>query len=76
MLEYDTGDHGATLEKALEVSRWSTFSARREEGARRGELRGIGIVTYIEACGAGALADCVATRPGGLFKRAVATSRC
>ena len=51
MLQYDSGDHGATLAKALEVSRWSSFSTRREEATRRGKLRGIGIVTYIEACG-------------------------
>src|SRR5271169_675742 len=51
MLQYDSGDHGATLAKALEVSGWSGFPVRREEAAGRGKLRGIGIVTYIEACG-------------------------
>jgi len=47
-LQYDSGDHNATLAKALDVSRWSSFPARREEAAGRGKLRGIGIVTYIE----------------------------
>src|ERR1700751_1741057 len=51
MLQYDSGDHDATLAKALEVSRWTSFHTRREEATNRGKLRGIGIVTYIEACG-------------------------
>jgi aerobic carbon-monoxide dehydrogenase large subunit len=71
MLQYDSGDHDATLAKALEVSRWSGFPARREEAAGRGKLRGIGIVTYIEACG---LAPSRVARRlgarGGLFESA------
>src|SRR6202030_1888824 len=42
MLQYDSGDHDATRPKALEVSRWSGFPARREEAAGRGKLRGLG----------------------------------
>src|ERR1700756_3555271 len=49
MVQYDSGDPKGCLEKALEVSHWSRFPARREEAAGRGKLRGIGIVTYIEA---------------------------
>jgi carbon-monoxide dehydrogenase large subunit len=71
MLQYDSGDHEATLAKALEVSRWSSFPARREQSAGRGKLRGIGIVTYIEACG---LAPSRVARQlgarGGLFESA------
>jgi aerobic carbon-monoxide dehydrogenase large subunit len=71
MLQYDSGDHDATLAKALEVSRWSGFPARREEAAGRGKLRGIGIVTYIAACG---LAPSRVARQlgacGGLFESA------
>jgi carbon-monoxide dehydrogenase large subunit len=71
MLQYDSGDHDATLAKVLEVSRWSSFSARRDEAAKRGKLRGIGIVTYIEACG---LAPSRVARQlgarGGLFESA------
>jgi len=71
MLQYDSGDHGATLAKTLKVSRWSSFPTRREEAARRGKLRGIGIVTYIEACG---LAPSRVARQlgarGGLFESA------
>ena len=71
MLQYDSGDHDATLAKALEVSRWSSFPARREEAAARGKVRGIGLVTYIEACG---LAPSRVARQlgarGGLFESA------
>ncbi len=50
-LEYDTGDYEASLSKALEMSDYSGFPARREEAAARGKMRGIGISCYIEACG-------------------------
>jgi aerobic carbon-monoxide dehydrogenase large subunit len=50
-LEYDAGDYFATLDAALDGARWSTFEQRRAEARRRGRLRGIGIATYVEACG-------------------------
>jgi aerobic carbon-monoxide dehydrogenase large subunit len=50
-LQYDSGDYQATLEQALKSADWSGFEARRAEAAKRGKLRGIGISTYIEACG-------------------------
>ena len=50
-LEYDSGDYVATLDKALDAAAWSTFPARRTQAAARGKLRGIGISTYVEACG-------------------------
>jgi carbon-monoxide dehydrogenase large subunit len=71
MLQYDSGDYDASLAKALDVSRWSSFPARREEAAARGKLRGIGIVTYIEACGLAPsrIARQLGAR-GGLFESA------
>jgi aerobic carbon-monoxide dehydrogenase large subunit len=71
MLQYDSGDHAVTLTKALEISRWSGFPARREEATARGKLRGIGIVTYIEACGLAPsrIARQLGAR-GGLFESA------
>jgi carbon-monoxide dehydrogenase large subunit len=71
MLQYDTGDHVATLAKALELSDWSGFAGRRAEAAKRGKLRGIGIVTYIEACGLAPsrIAQQLGAR-GGLFESA------
>ncbi|MBX6744179.1 MAG: xanthine dehydrogenase family protein molybdopterin-binding subunit, partial [Acetobacteraceae bacterium] len=50
-LQYDSGDYQATLDKALEVADWKGFEARRAEAKARGKLRGIGISTYLEACG-------------------------
>ncbi len=50
-LEYDTGDYETTVDKALELSDYANFDKRREESAARGKLRGVGISTYIEACG-------------------------
>ncbi len=71
MLKYDTGDHAATLAKGLELSRWSSFAERRKESAARGKLRGIGIVTYVEACGLAPsrVAQQLGAR-GGLFESA------
>ncbi len=48
---YDSGDYQTTLNKGLEVADWTGFEARRAEAKRRGKLRGIGISTYVEACG-------------------------
>ncbi len=50
-LQYDSGDYGATLAKALEAADYQGFEARRSAARARGKLRGIGIATYIEACG-------------------------
>ncbi|NMM44046.1 xanthine dehydrogenase family protein molybdopterin-binding subunit [Rhodospirillaceae bacterium KN72] len=50
-LQYDSGDYEATLKKAMELADWNGFAARKAEAAGRGKLRGIGISTYLEACG-------------------------
>jgi aerobic carbon-monoxide dehydrogenase large subunit len=50
-LQYDSGDYQTTLQMAQEAAGYAGFEARRQEAARRGKLRGIGIATYIEACG-------------------------
>ncbi len=50
-LQYDSGDYAATLDLALKAADYAGFEARREAAARRGKLRGIGIATYLEACG-------------------------
>ena len=50
-LQYDQGDYDATLDLALSAADWDGFEARRAEAASRGKLRGIGISTFIEACG-------------------------
>lgn len=50
-LQYDSGDYVATLEAALKKADWAGFEKRRAEAKARGKLRGIGISTYVEACG-------------------------
>jgi carbon-monoxide dehydrogenase large subunit len=50
-LQYDSGDYQTTLELATKAADYPGFEGRRQEAARRGKLRGIGIATYIEACG-------------------------
>jgi carbon-monoxide dehydrogenase large subunit len=48
-LTYDSGDFEGNMKRALEVSGWSGFEARREQSRRNGKLRGIGVANYIEA---------------------------
>ncbi len=50
-LVYDSGDYQTTLKVALAAADWDGFEARRAAAARKGKLRGIGISTYVEACG-------------------------
>jgi aerobic carbon-monoxide dehydrogenase large subunit len=50
-LAYDIGDYAATLDMALKTADYAGFEKRRQEAGKRGKLRGIGIATYIEACG-------------------------
>ncbi len=50
-LQYDSGDYQATLKAALAASDWDGFPSRRAAAAARGKLRGIGMSTYVEACG-------------------------
>ncbi|WP_191084439.1 xanthine dehydrogenase family protein molybdopterin-binding subunit [Roseococcus microcysteis] len=50
-LQYDSGDYFSTLNQALETAGWASFEQRRAEAKSRGKLRGIGISTYLEACG-------------------------
>jgi carbon-monoxide dehydrogenase large subunit len=50
-LEYDQGDYHATLDLALDKADWAGFEQRRAEAESRGKLRGIGISTFLEACG-------------------------
>src|SRR5215472_11768488 len=50
-LQYDSGDYFSTLDLALKAADYAGFEARRREAAGQGKLRGLGIATYIEACG-------------------------
>jgi carbon-monoxide dehydrogenase large subunit len=50
-LQYDSGDYQTTLKVALANADWDGFESRRAAAKARGKLRGIGISTYLEACG-------------------------
>ncbi len=51
IMAYDAGDYHASLKKALEIADYAGFGKRKREAGRHGKLRGIGLSTYIEACG-------------------------
>jgi len=48
---YDSGNFAAHLKRAQELADWPGFSKRLRESKKSGRLRGIGLSTYIEACG-------------------------
>ena len=50
-LEYDTGNYDATMDILIRNANLGDFEARRKESESRGKLRGLGIASYIEACG-------------------------
>ncbi|MGB0625370.1 MAG: xanthine dehydrogenase family protein molybdopterin-binding subunit [Alphaproteobacteria bacterium] len=50
-LQYDCGDSPATFESALKAADYAGFEKRRAAAEKAGKLRGIGISTYVEACG-------------------------
>ncbi|PZQ99490.1 MAG: carbon monoxide dehydrogenase [Cereibacter sphaeroides] len=50
-LVYDTGNYQATLDKLIEIGDLKGFEGRRAASAKRGLLRGLGLSTWIEACG-------------------------
>jgi len=50
-LEYDIGDYETCLDTALDMIDYPGFAERKKASAADGKLRGIGISTYIEACG-------------------------
>jgi aerobic carbon-monoxide dehydrogenase large subunit len=51
IMNYDAGDYDASLKKALELADAVHFAKRKRDSERHGKLRGLGISTYIEACG-------------------------
>jgi carbon-monoxide dehydrogenase large subunit len=48
---YDDGDFAGHLERAQHIGGWAGFKQRLAAARKSGRLRGIGIATYIEACG-------------------------
>jgi carbon-monoxide dehydrogenase large subunit len=48
---YDSGDFADHLQCAQENAGWSEFDRRLAQSRAAGRLRGIGVATYVEACG-------------------------
>ena len=48
---YDSGDFDAHMQRAQQIADWAGFRARLAQSKKAGRLRGIGLATYIEACG-------------------------
>jgi carbon-monoxide dehydrogenase large subunit len=50
-LQYDVGDYEPLLDRAMAMIDYKNFEKRRAASAKNGKCRGIGMSTYIEACG-------------------------
>jgi len=50
-LQYDSGNFASIMEVGLKAADYAGFAKRREQSAKNGKLRGIGLSAYIEACG-------------------------
>ena len=48
---YNSGDFAGHLDRAQDIADWSGFKRRLALSRRHGRLRGIGLATYVEACG-------------------------
>jgi carbon-monoxide dehydrogenase large subunit len=48
---YDSGDFAKHLARAQEMTDWPGFKKRAAASRKQGKLRGMGVSTYIEACG-------------------------
>lgn len=49
---YDSGEFAGHMARAQEIADWKGFNRRLALSKKTGKLRGIGLATYIEACGA------------------------
>ena len=52
-VEYDSGDYGKALDRALEMAGWERLQAEREAARAAGRLVGLGLSMYVEVCGVG-----------------------
>ena len=50
---YDSGEFDGHMTRAMEVAGWDTIKDRVKAAKKQGRVRGIGMATYIEACGGG-----------------------
>ncbi|HUG77176.1 MAG TPA: xanthine dehydrogenase family protein molybdopterin-binding subunit, partial [Burkholderiales bacterium] len=54
---YDSGEFEAVLDKALALSDWNGFPARRKRSEAAGRLRGIGLGCFLEVAGGAPLTE-------------------
>jgi carbon-monoxide dehydrogenase large subunit len=47
-MTYDSGEFTKVLDGAVELADWDGFKARKREARKRGQLRGIGVGSYLE----------------------------
>lgn len=66
VLQYDSGDYEAALDKALQMVGYEDVRVMQENARAEGRLVGIGFSTYIEACGIApsAVAGAIGARAG------------
>lgn len=66
VLQYDSGDYEAALDKALQMAGYEDLRRMQTEARAEGRLVGIGFSTYIEACGIApsAVAGAIGARAG------------
>jgi carbon-monoxide dehydrogenase large subunit len=50
---YDSGEFEGHMRRAMELADWKGFGKRLAAAKKRGKIRGIGMGSYIEACGGG-----------------------
>ncbi|MBX3500891.1 MAG: xanthine dehydrogenase family protein molybdopterin-binding subunit [Alphaproteobacteria bacterium] len=50
-LTYDSGNYGPILDQAMKLADYAGADARKAAAKAKGKLRGVGICSYIEACG-------------------------
>jgi carbon-monoxide dehydrogenase large subunit len=62
---YDTGEFGAIFEEALVLADYAGFAKRREQSAKRGLRRGIGISCFLEHAGGVPVESAALRFPGG-----------
>jgi carbon-monoxide dehydrogenase large subunit len=48
---YDTGEFAGHMKRAQEIADWAGFRKRHAQSKKAGLFRGIGVASYIEACG-------------------------
>ncbi|PVB59665.1 xanthine dehydrogenase family protein molybdopterin-binding subunit [Labrenzia sp. 011] len=71
LVEYDSGDPLGCLERSMELADVAGFAERRSASEANGKYRGLGVSTYVEACGLAPsrLAGQLGAR-GGLYESA------